>query len=407
MSLQLLAILTAAGGLGMLALTQNAPAEHFMFSALLAVMLVSYASSRMSTRALRAHREVSGRVFENEPMSVHLDVVNHGRFPRFLLDLDDSLPEFVQADGEHDFVVPSLWPGERVSLSYTARALKRGLYSWSPLRISASDPFGIFQRYLPFDAPGQAVVYPRPIELPGSISRTGIEARGHSTGERARGSESGLDFYGIRDYRPGDELRRIHWPATAHHGKLTVIEFDRGASENVAVLLDAKTGSEFGAGIDTSLEVGVRAAASLLHWALRSEGVAQLGLAFPDGPVWENVDQAHRESQLLELLARLRAEAGMSVSELVSWASPRLTADDNVIVVTAAPDDALPVAVSALLRRRIPVCVLLLQAQTFDPRAPHPGDAAAALRAIGAKVVSLPRGGDLREALTDVLARHV
>jgi len=405
MSLQLLAILTAAGGMGMLALTHNAAAEYFMFSALIAVMLVSYATSRLSTRALRLRRETTSRVFENEPLSVHLDLVNRGRFPRFLLDLNDSLPEFVESDGERDFVVPSLWPGERVSLTYTARALKRGVYQWNPLQISASDPFGIFPRFVPFDAPGEAIVYPRPIELRGGLARSGIEARAQSSGERARGSESGLDFYGIRDYQPGDDLRRIHWPATARHGKLTVIEFDRGASENIAVVLDTSQGSEFGSGLDTSLEVGVRAAASLAHWSLRSEGVASLAAAFPDGPQWVSVDQLHREHEILELLARVQADADMPTSALLSWAASHLTPEASIVVITARPDDALPAAIASLVRSLVSVSALLLYAPSFDPRAPDVSALADEIRAAGARSVLLRRDGDLAGALADVIAR--
>ena len=103
-----------------------------------------------------------------------------------------------------------------------ARARKRGVYTWSPVDASASDPFGIFQRFVPVEAQGDAVVYPKPLDLNGGLARSGIEIRGMSAGERSRGSESGLDFYGIRDYTPGDDLRRIHWPTTARHGKLTV-----------------------------------------------------------------------------------------------------------------------------------------------------------------------------------------
>jgi len=405
MSLQLLAILTAAGGMGMLALTHNAAAEYFMFSALIAVMLVSYATSRLSTRALRLRRETTSRVFENEPLSVHLDLVNRGRFPRFLLDLNDSLPEFVESDGERDFVVPSLWPGERVSLTYTARALKRGVYQWNPLQISASDPFGIFPRFVPFDAPGEAIVYPRPIELRGGLARSGIEARAQSSGERARGSESGLDFYGIRDYQPGDDLRRIHWPATARHGKLTVIEFDRGASENIAVVLDTSEGSEFGSGLDTSLEVGVRAAASLAHWSLRSEGVASLAAAFPDGPQWVSVDQLHREHEILELLACVHADADMPTSALLSWAASHLTPEASIVVITARPDDALPAAIASLVRSLVSVSALLLYAPSFDPRAPDVSALADEIRAAGARSVLLRRDGDLAGALADVIAR--
>jgi len=388
----------------MLALTHNAAAEYFMFSALAAVVLVSYASSRLSTRALEVRRRCSDRVFENDRLAVQLDVTNRGRFPRFLVDVADTLPQFMEAEEDRDFMIPTLWPRERVVLTYTARARKRGVYRWSPVEISASDPFGVFQRFVPIEAHGEAVVYPRPLDLHGSVGRSGVELRGMSTGERARGSESGLDFYGIRDFSPGDDLRRIHWPATAHHGKLTVIEFDRGASENVAVVLDTMAGTEFGAGIDSTLEVGVRAAASLVHWTLASEGVGFLAVAGVDGPRWVSVEQLHREYEVLEVLARVSADGTMPASALLRWAARHLDPSVNVVVITAAPDDALPSVIGALQRRNLHVSAIVLEAQSFDPGAPEPRDVIDRLEAAGARVIGISRDTDLQEALGGVIA---
>jgi uncharacterized protein (DUF58 family) len=403
MTLQFLTILGAAGALGMLALTHNAAAEYFMFSVLVAVLVVSYASSRLSTRALRLRRDTTDRVFEGEALRVTLEVANQGRFPRFLLDVQDTLPPFLESDDGRDFMVPTLWPGERVTLTYTARPHKRGVYAWNPAHVSASDPFGIFQRFVPFEAPCEAVVYPRPIDLNGSLGRTGIETRGMSTGERARGSESGLDFYGIRDYQPGDELRRIHWPATAHHGRLTVIEFDRGASENVAVVLDTRAGTEYGAGLDTTLEVGVRAAASLIHWALASEGTGFLAVSESDGPRWLTVERAHREFEALEVLARVQAEGTMSASALLEWASRHIQPEANVVLITAAPDEGLPAAVEGLRRRYLRVAAIIFDGHSFDATVPPTGHLEQRLAAAGASVISLRRGSDLKQGLQRVL----
>lgn len=405
MSLQLLAILTAAGGMAMLALTHNAAAEYFMFSVLTALLLVSFAASRLSVRALTVRRHINDRVFENEPITIRFEVSNRGRIPRFLLDLKETLPEFVETEADSDFVVPAIWPGEKVEVSYTARARKRGLYQWSTLQVSASDPFGIFQHFVPLEALGTATVYPKYVPLSGQAARSGIDARGLSTGERARGAESGLDFYGIRDYRPGDELRRIHWPATAHHNRLTVIEFDRGASENIAVVLDTKEGTELGSGLDTSLEMAVRAAASLLHWSLASEGIAFLACGAETNPIWASADRLEGEYELLEVLARVKADSPMPASALLQWAGERLSPDSNVVLITSAPDEQLPAVITALRRRNLAVTVVLLEANSFDPKAlPTPmGDL---LEAVGAKVVWLHRQTDLREVLSHVLHPH-
>jgi uncharacterized protein (DUF58 family) len=392
--------------MALLALTHSAPAEYFMCSVLIAAIIVSYLASRLSGRALKLRRAFSDRVFEGEPFTVHLEAANEGRFPRFLVELTDELPEFIQTKDPHEFVVPSLWSGEHVALSYTATARKRGAYAWPPAAVAVSDPCGLFPRTQLLATEGEALVYPRPLELSGSVSLAGVEARGQSTGERARGGDAGLEFYGVRDYLPGDELRRIHWPATARHNQLTVIEFDRGASENIAVILDAAAGTEFGQGLDTTLEVGVRAAASLVRWALRQEGEAQLAVAFPYGPESVKVDLLAREADALELLARVRAEGALTISELVSWVGTRLAPEVSIVVITAHADPGLTPALQALYTGGGQVSVLLLDRRSFDAKAPVPRDAAQSLAATGARIVLHRRTDDLRESLFHVLHRR-
>jgi uncharacterized protein (DUF58 family) len=402
MSFQLLTLLTCAAGMALVGLVYNAIVVQFMVGALLAVALVSYTTSRLSASALEWRRQTADRVFEHEPLTIATELTNRGRFPRFLLTVIDSLPEFLRPDHVPEFVLPALWPGERVRLSYQARGLKRGVYPLGPLRVSVSDPFGIFQRFVRLPAMGEAVVYPRPVPLnPGEMAET-ASGVGISTGERAHASDSGLDFYGIRDYQPGDELRRIHWPATAHHNQLTVIEFERGASRSLAVLLDTRAGTEFGVGADTTLEVGVRVAASLVRWTLQSQGHSILACDSAGGFHWLELERSDQEYEALELLARVQADGVMPISEALELAGRRLLPGAAVCVVTAAPDPALSGVVALLRELRIQVAAVLLDAISFDPRAPRP-TMAAALEAAGARTASIRRGEDLQEALRGAL----
>jgi len=207
----------------------------------------------------------------------------------------------------------------------------------------------------------------------------------------------------VRDYRSGDELRRIHWPATAHHGQLTVIEFDRGASGDLTVLLDTKAGTEFGRGVETTLEVGVRAAASLIHWALQNEGAGLLTADSESGPRWLEVDRLDREHEALEMLARVQANGTMRISEMLAWAAPRLTWGTKVFVLTAAPDEDLPGVVQSLRRQQVRLHVVVVDPHGFDLRVERPEAMLDALQAAGAVTVDLRRDDDLAEASGSVL----
>jgi uncharacterized protein (DUF58 family) len=399
MSLQLLTILSATGGLGLLAMTTHASVVFFMFCALATLAVVSYGLAVLSPRSLGWRRRPFDRVFENETFAVEVDVANRGRLPHFLLTVADTLPSFLESEHPIEFLVPMLWPRERATLSYLVRARKRGVYSLGPLTTSVSDPFGLFQRRASHGETAEAVVYPKPLPLARDLGMAGLEIQGLATGERSRASESGLDFYGIRDYRPGDELRRIHWPATAHHGRLTVIEFEKGSSENLAVVLDTRAGTEYGHGVDTTLEVGVRAAASLVHWALRGEAACCLAVDSGIGPRWVVAERLDMEYEMLEILARAKADGRMDASALVAWAASNLPDAATVVLITAAPDTALPAAIAALRRRQVRVEVVLLDARSFDPRAGHPAETMDLLQAAGAAAVCVRQGDDLRQAL--------
>ena len=413
MSFQLLAVLVAAAGMGMVGLTYGSASAYFMCGTLGALMVISYIAARLSGQALEVRRQVSDRVFEGEPFHVLLEVTNRGRVPLFLLKLSETVSSWLVSDTELGFVLPTLWPGETARLSYRLRGRKRGVHTIGPLQIVVSDPFGLFSRRIALASAsgGEAVIYPRPISLRGSAARTGSEAHAISTGERARGAESGLDFYGVRDYQPGDELRRIHWPTTAHHAKLTVIEFDQGVSDNVAVLLDTRAGTEFGSGIRTTLEVAVQAAASLARWTLDAEGVFFLAHDSASGPQWLDVDRADREHEVLETLARVKADGTQSISSVGDWAVPVLPPGATVWVITAAPEPGLERVAEALRHAAAAssLMVLALDASSFDRSAPglRVDELEARLAPAGGGVLALRRDHDLGEALESVLSTSI
>ena len=115
MSFQLLTVLVASAGLAMVGLTYNSLAAYFMFSTLVALLLVSYVCSRLPKRVLEFRREVADRVFEREPFPVVLELTNKGRVPLFLLRVCDSLPPYLTPE-ERDIRVganilqDSTWP---------------------------------------------------------------------------------------------------------------------------------------------------------------------------------------------------------------------------------------------------------------------------------------------------------
>jgi hypothetical protein len=111
--------------------------------------------------------------------------------------------------------------GRTQETAYRHVLTRRGRYRLSGLRVSTKFPFGIIQKSREVSDPVDLVVYPALVAVPTALLR-GLPARPGQGRDKWR-SRNG-DFFGLRDFRPGDDPRDIHWRTTAKRGVLFVRE---------------------------------------------------------------------------------------------------------------------------------------------------------------------------------------
>jgi uncharacterized protein (DUF58 family) len=161
----------------------------------------------------------------------------------------------------------SLWAYQRVVRRYRARALSRGVYTFGPMRLRVSDPFGLLEREHTHGAIATLIVHP----LIAPLERFGLPAHA-PFGERPaprRLLEDPLRVAGIRAYQPGDEQRRIHWKATARLGTLQSKILETSTRHTVLIFLDIRTFAQVSKGYAPDLvELVISAAASVANWGL-------------------------------------------------------------------------------------------------------------------------------------------
>ncbi|MBO9554082.1 DUF58 domain-containing protein [Cellulomonas sp.] len=123
---------------------------------------------------------------------------------------------------------------QRVTVSYTVQAARRGRWPLGPLVVTRTDPFGVARTTATLGDPAEVVVWPAVVPLPtpsdvlvGEPDRVALGARTPST-----------DDASLRDYREGDDLRRVHWGSSARRGALMVRSDERAGMRPVSVLLD-------------------------------------------------------------------------------------------------------------------------------------------------------------------------
>ncbi|HKW07745.1 MAG TPA: DUF58 domain-containing protein [Candidatus Dormibacteraeota bacterium] len=199
-------------------------------------------------------------------------------------------------------VVPSgLWVEER-----RMAAVPRGVLGARGWKIHSSDPLGFFRDVRPVADATVALALPRFKSL---ADRT--EARELEAATAAPRAGAGHELFGIREYRPGDSLRRIHWRSSARLGELVVREYEPPGLRTVAILVDPEPPN------DATADQIARIAASEAWDCVRAGGRVVLG-ELVSRDIWD----------VLEALARYptsaTADAGIRPATVVVSADPRL-----------------------------------------------------------------------------------
>jgi uncharacterized protein (DUF58 family) len=206
------------------------------------------------------------RVQEGDRLDVTLKLTARRRLSTFIL--EEQVPE--RLGRKVRVPITRLAAGGEVTYDYGLRASRRGVYKVGPLVAVAGDPLGLTQRETIIAEPFELLVHPR-VEL---VSDRPLTRQFEDPPIRPPVSKpwpSGLEFYGMREYVRGDDLRRIVWRASARTGKTMVREAEQGITDHVTVILDTDRGSHSndGEGLSESFEAGVRTAASLAVRHLR------------------------------------------------------------------------------------------------------------------------------------------
>ncbi len=136
--------------------------------------------------------------------------------------------------------------GDSVRLEYSIVPRHRGVYDVGPLRVSRQDPFGFAHSDRTAGSPHDLIVTPRVTPLPGSgLARSSNDG---SIRELVRQAAPTSDELIAREYRPGDALRRVNWPATARHGELMVRQEEQRSNPEARILLDTTLAGAAGLG---------------------------------------------------------------------------------------------------------------------------------------------------------------
>jgi uncharacterized protein (DUF58 family) len=334
------------------------------------------------------------RLFAGDEGEVELAVTNTGRLPTAYLDVHDQAPLSI-AEGSRVALRP-LRPGERTAVRYRLRGEHRGRFQLGPLTVRLRDPFGLVAREHVLPGTAEVVVYPAVWRLPEGVPLGGTTTAGG--GGRPRPLPSGEDLANVREYVRGDDLRTVHWPTTAHRGKLMVRQVESPQDPRGVVLLDVRAARHAGHGPAASIEAAVTAAASTIHHlAARGRSVTLLDRPVakpPPGLPWES---------WLERLADIEP-ADVDLPALLRQVAQGVGGDGALVAVLTMPSaDELRELVRAG-RGFSTRLALLVDAPTYAGRRGGSADpVVGALRMAGWRVSVLSAGDRLDERWRELI----
>jgi uncharacterized protein (DUF58 family) len=338
-------------------------AEPFLFYLLYLAILViggSYVLVRLGLSDLEAGYAVSqlhGHV--GDRMRVTYTLRNTSRMPKLWLEIHNPT------------TLPGGLPGRAITLggrserSWLIRAplSRRGHFRIEPLHIRTGDPFGFFEASATVGQGISVVVYPRIEPLPRwRLPAAAVEG---SHASPVRTLQTTPMATSVRPYAPGDAMNRIHWKTTARHGEIQVKEFDLEQTADAWIILDLQRGIQTGRGDESTIEVAIRAAASIADRAIQENRA--VGMTVNVGrTAFLPPDRGGRQHlKIMQLLAAVEADASSPLVETLIATVGRLRRGMTAVIITASLDPAWVRPLAALRTRGVACVVVTVDAPAY------------------------------------------
>ena len=210
----------------------------------------------------------SDQVFENSDVTIDLIIQNKGRSVGFL-EIYDNLPSEVEVNNGSNHTIIRLKKDELVVNKYHLECRLRGQYRLGNPSLRIYNPSFLFYYEADIESKSSLVVLPQIEQIEGIDLSTDFPKMYQGAMPIRRIGTSG-EFYGIREYFPGDDFKNINWRVFGRTRKLMVNQFEREDISDIMFVLDAREISGTGTILRNPLNYSCRAAASLTSFFLRA-----------------------------------------------------------------------------------------------------------------------------------------
>lgn len=283
------------------------------------------------------------KAFAGDYLYIEVKIKNKSISPIPVIEIYDAYPEVFELVLGENFLTTQLGPKQTISYGYIVRIPVRGRFLIGPTKIIMHDRQGFFSDEAILAELTEVLVYPsyediKKLQMLGSKRQLGKLFGSHRTKIKGMGT----DFFGIRDYQPGDPLKFVHWASVGKSGgeKIMVREFE--SEQNIRVLLLLDSSSSMGAGIprNTKLEFAIRSCVMMAHLAMENKDT--VGLSVVNKEVESFIEPTGSKTFLfrfLEVLANVEPKGETRWQNAAKYILPRLGKASYVIILSDLEGD--------------------------------------------------------------------
>jgi len=397
-----------AVGLVVVALAMAAGQRDVMRLGLLLAALPALAAILVTRAGLRLSCERAvepAQVPLGSPMRGKITLGQDGRLPAAVVMLEDEVP--VELGIKPRFLVDRADASWRREVDYPLLGRVRGRFATGPLLVRTADPFGLVKLDRQFVATSEVMVTPEVVPLPAMRSAGGAGSAGEARPHRI--GVVGADDVLVREYRQGDDVRRIHWRSTARWGDLMVRREEQAWDPSASLILDSRASAHAGPGMANSIEWAISAAASIaVHFLDDGFGVE---IYEADGSLHISGHLGQHSSTSRELVVNRLTELRARDTTSLRYAVDSATVDQPgqlIVAVLGRMDAEDANALLRVRRNRAQGLALMLDVDTFtdEPALPRRASehevAVRILRENSWRVVEVTRGTSVAEAWTSL-----
>jgi uncharacterized protein (DUF58 family) len=331
--------------MGLAAANSQASLLFGVFGLMIGILLVSASISKWVLKKLEIKRDLPDQASVGQPVALQYTIKNTKRFWPSLSITVSELDGAAGFDRQPMGYLLHVASGMTASITGEFTPMRRGLHTFDRYQISTSFPFGFIKRAVARRQPESLLVFPPVARVKPELMKLfkSAESYGNNLRPRTGGDD---EFYGLRDYRHGENPRRIYWKRSAHMGKPVVKEMTHVAPPRLIVVVDnfltatptQNLAPQQQHANEARVEKTIAIAASLVKSALDS-GLA-VGLVACNGrPFSLHISRGKRhERELLTALAKLPHDNTTADREsLRNFASTTADHGTSVVICSVGP----------------------------------------------------------------------